>query len=74
MCGATIEGANDATLLSPTGSALATNPIKDGKVEFDISNVLWGKTYTVKVGDQKDSVKIFDQGKTHNFITPRGTT
>ncbi len=74
LCGATIEGAKDATLFSPTGSALATKAIENGKVEFDISNVLWGKTYTVGVGDKKDSVKIFDLGMTYDFTIPRSIT
>ncbi len=67
MCGATIKGATDATLFDPTGSALATKAIKNEKVEFDITDVLWGKLYTVDVRDEKDSVRIVDQGMTDNF-------
>ncbi len=72
VCGATIEGAKDATLFAPSGSALATKAIKNGKVDFDITDVLWGKTYTVVSGDKKDAVTIFDLRMSYNFTTRRG--
>ncbi len=70
-CGATIEGANDATLYGPTGYALATKAIKNDKVKFDITDIRWGETYTVRVGGQPNSNAMYAPGMTYFFTFPK---